>query len=109
MNNLILLLPLFGVYFGVLRPRQKAMKAQQEANRNIAVGDSVMTTSGIYATVTSIDDDVASIEISSGTVIRIDRRAIARPVPKPMKSPDALPAAKPNETPDETPNSEASA
>lgn len=104
MNNLILLLPLFGVYFGILRPRQKAMKAQQEANRNVGVGDEVMTTSGIYATVTAIDDGVASLEISPGTTIRIDRRAIARPLQKATTT-DALPDA----TSHEPPNSEAGA
>ncbi len=101
MNSLILLLPLFGVYFGILRPRQKAMKAQQDSNRNVAVHDEVMTTSGIYATVVAIDDNTASLEIAPGTVIRMDRRAIARRVPKAI--------GPGNEGLNETPNTEASA
>jgi preprotein translocase subunit YajC len=101
-SQYIVLLPLIALYFGVIRPRQKAMKLAQLANRNIEVGNTVMTTSGIHATVRSIDENVASLEIAPGTVIRIERRAIAKVIPEVP----TLPAA---HSPDVTPNPEASA
>jgi preprotein translocase subunit YajC len=101
-GQLIVLLPLFALYFGVIRPRQKAMKLLQLANKNIEVGNTVMTTSGIHATVRSIDENVASLEIAPGTVIRIERRAIAKVITEP--SPLIT-----THSSDATPNTEASA
>jgi preprotein translocase subunit YajC len=105
-GQLIILLPLFALYFGVLRPRQKAMKLAQLANKNIEVGNTVMTTSGIHATVRAIDDTIASIEIAPGTVIRIERRAIAKVISVGTELPEL--ASNPH-SPDATPNTEASA
>ncbi len=98
----IVLLPLLALYLGIIRPRQKAMKLAQLANRNIEVGNTVMTTSGIHAIVRSIDDNVASLEIAPGTVIRIERRAIAKVIPDP-----SIPIT--THSTDVTPNTEASA
>jgi preprotein translocase subunit YajC len=98
----IVLLPLIALYLGIIRPRQKAMKLAQLANKNIEVGNTVMTTSGIHATVRSIDDNVASLEIAPGTVIRIERRAIAKVIPA-----GSTPVS--THSPDATPNTEASA
>jgi preprotein translocase subunit YajC len=101
-GQLIVLLPLFALYFGVIRPRQRAMKLAQLANRNIEVGNTVMTTSGIHATVRSIDENVASLEIAPGTVIRIERRAIAKVITEPS-------TLITTQSSDATPNTEASA
>jgi preprotein translocase subunit YajC len=102
-QQLILLLPLFAVYFGMIRPRQKAMKLAQEANRNIVVGTRVMTTSGIHGTVRAIDDKVASLEIAPGVEIRIERRAIAKALS------DASETLSIDATSTDTPTTEASA
>jgi preprotein translocase subunit YajC len=102
-QQLILLLPLFAVYFGMIHPRQKAMKLAQEANRNIVVGTRVMTTSGIHGTVRAIDDKVASLEIAPGVEIRIERRAIAKALS------DASETLSIDATSTDTPTTEASA
>ena len=54
---LILLVIFGGIYFLVLRPRQK--KAQQAArgNKNFEVGDDVVTIGGVCGTVISMTDD----------------------------------------------------
>jgi preprotein translocase subunit YajC len=41
-------------------------------------GDEVMTTAGIFGTVTAVEGDVVSIEISPGTVMRVARAGIGR-------------------------------
>lgn len=74
---LILLLIPFAMYFFLIRPQRKRMREQQELQRSIEVGDEVITTSGIYGTITGesgegrfwleIDDDV-QIQIARAAV-----------------------------------------
>jgi len=55
------------------RNRQKQAQALQAS---LAVGDEVLTTSGMYATITAIDDQVVTLDPGDGTALRFDRRAI---------------------------------
>jgi preprotein translocase subunit YajC len=52
------------------------MRMQQE----LAVGDDVVTTGGIYGTVTEIDDDygIVTVEVAPDTEVRFARAAIAQ-------------------------------
>ncbi len=83
-NPLALFLPLIlmgGVfYFLLIRPQQKRSRAQQALVNAVEVGDEVMTTSGIFATVTEMDDDegTVTVEIAPGTRIRMVKSGIAR-------------------------------
>jgi len=82
-NQLVAFLPLLliGVvfYFLLIRPQNQRRRAQMEMQSSIEVGDEIVTTSGIYGTVTDIDDDfgIVSLEVAPGTEIRIARAAIA--------------------------------
>lgn len=79
---LILIVPMVGLYFLLIRPQQKRMKAErakaEEVRRNVSEGDEVITTSGIYGIVTAMDDEDVWLEVAEGTEIRIARGAIAR-------------------------------
>jgi preprotein translocase subunit YajC len=85
-NPLVSLLPLLLIggafYFVLIRPQQKRAKAQAALVRSVEVGDEVVTTAGIYGTVTDIDDDtdVITLEIAPGTEIRMVRAGIGRRV-----------------------------
>ncbi len=61
-------------------PRQREMRRHQALVAALAVGDPVMTGSGIYGTLTALDDDLAWLEVAPGTVIKVARRAIAAKV-----------------------------
>ena len=78
----LLLLPL--LYVALILPQRRRQKAQQALISAVGVGASVMTTSGMYGTVTSVDDDVVGLEIADGVVIRIAKRAIARSIDSPV-------------------------
>jgi preprotein translocase subunit YajC len=67
-------------YFLLIRPQQKRARAQRALVSSIQVGDEVMTTGGIFGTISEIDDDEGTItvEIAPGTRIRMVRSAIAR-------------------------------
>lgn len=82
-NPIVAFLPLLliGVvfYFLLIRPQNQRRRAQMEMQSAIEVGDEVVTTAGIYGTITDIDDDygIVTLEVAPGTEIRLARAAIA--------------------------------
>jgi preprotein translocase subunit YajC len=74
-----LLLIVVAVYFVFLRPRQRQMKQQRQMQSNLAVGDEVMLTSGVYGFITGMEDtsDVVWVEIDDDVQIRVTRAAIS--------------------------------
>ena len=72
---LILLLPFLMLVFIIVsqRRRSQQVRALQES---LAVGDEVLTTSGLYGTIVVLDDTVATLDVGAGTTLRYDRRAI---------------------------------
>lgn len=72
-------------------PQQRRMKAHQALVSRLAVGDEVMLTSGLYGTVTAVDDDQLRLEIAPGTVVRIARGAVARRLGDEAEAPPPAP------------------
>ncbi|MET0133494.1 MAG: preprotein translocase subunit YajC [Kibdelosporangium sp.] len=63
------------------RKQKRAMQQQQELQNSITVGDRVMTTSGLYATVDNADDDATvDLEIAPGVVTTWLRAAVREKV-----------------------------
>lgn len=77
---LIVLLFLF-VYFGPIRKQQRAARSAAHLQSQLGVGDEVMTTSGLYATVVAVDDDILRLEIAPGVTVAWARAAIRPPRP----------------------------
>jgi preprotein translocase subunit YajC len=83
-SSLVAFLPLLlmGVvfYFLLIRPQQRRARAQRELLRSVRVGDEIVTTAGVFGTVTAIDDeaDVVTLEIAPGTRIRMARAGVGR-------------------------------
>lgn len=66
------------MYFLILRPQQKRVKAHQEMVKNVRRGDTVVTNGGLVGKVTKvIDDDQLEIEISDDVRIRQMRAMLA--------------------------------
>lgn len=59
-------------------PQQRRLRAHQAVVARLEVGDEVMATSGLYGTVTELDDEVVHLEVAPGTVVRLARAAVAR-------------------------------
>ncbi len=68
------------MYFLMIRPQRRKMRAQAALQSQIEVGDEVMTTSGMYGFVTLIEGDIAWLEIDDNVQIRIARQALQRRV-----------------------------
>ena len=75
--GILLLIP-FAMYFFMIRPQRRRMRETQELQRSIEVGDEVITTSGVYGTITGEDGDSRFwLEIDDDVQIRIARAAIS--------------------------------
>lgn len=66
-------------YFFIIRPQQKKAKEENKMRESLRIGDKIVTTSGIFGSVTQIDDtkNVISIEIAKNTNIAIYKTSIA--------------------------------
>src|SRR5437764_7471313 len=79
MGPLLVLILLFVVmYAAMIRPQQKRAREHQALIAAVEIGDEVMTTAGIFGTVTSIEGDVVGVEICPGVVMRVARAGIGR-------------------------------
>lgn len=79
--GLELLLPLMIVALIALMVLQgskqrKALRALKEMQDSLTVGDHVLTTSGLHATISSIGEETVVLEISPGVRTQWDRRVI---------------------------------
>jgi preprotein translocase subunit YajC len=72
---LIFLLPVALIAFMVFSQRRR-QRETQNLQAGLSVGDEVCTTSGLFGTITAIDDTVVTLEVSPGVTVRFDRRAI---------------------------------
>jgi preprotein translocase subunit YajC len=88
---LLIIVFIFGMYFLMIRPQQRRNRELQQMQASLGPGAEVMTGSGIYGTVTDIDEDegVVGLEISDGVTIRVARAAIARVISAPDVEEDA--------------------
>lgn len=63
---------LFGImYFLMIRPQQKEQKKKDLMLSELAVGDTVLTTSGFYGTIIDISDDTVIVEFGNNRNCRI--------------------------------------
>ena len=64
-------------YFLLIRPQQKKAKAHRALLANLQKGETVVTSSGIYGTITGITDTVVTLEIAEKVRIKVSRSAIS--------------------------------
>ena len=62
------------MYFIAIRPQQKEKKKMQELMAGVAVGDSVLTSSGFYGVIIDLTDDTVIVEFGSNKNCRIPMR-----------------------------------
>ena len=65
------------MYLVLIRPQQQRVKAQRALVSSLSVGDEVVTIGGMLGRIVTIDDDVATVETTPGTILRFRRTAIA--------------------------------
>lgn len=82
MFMLLMLAVLALLFFMMIRRSRKAMKSQQEQRASLRPGMEVMTTFGLYGTITEVDhdDNKAVMELSPGQFATVHLQAIGQVV-----------------------------
>lgn len=90
-ENLLLLILLGVLVFMMFSRTRRQQREAQQVQAGLAPGAEVMTGSGLFATVISVEDQVVVLETAPGQRSRWDRRAVARiiaPVPAEPSPPE---------------------
>jgi preprotein translocase subunit YajC len=69
---------LVAFYLLILRPQRARARMAQQMRARLAPGVDVLTTSGIHATVSSVEDDIVVLEVAPGVNVRFASAAIGR-------------------------------
>ncbi|HLZ38066.1 MAG TPA: preprotein translocase subunit YajC [Mycobacteriales bacterium] len=92
MEQLTTLLPLILLaavfYLLILRPQRVRQRQLAQTQSALAPGARVMTTGGLYATVSAVEDDAVLLEVAPGVVCRYVKPAVARVLEQPTAHSD---------------------
>ena len=102
MTPILFLVLLLGLaWFLLIAPQRRRQQAQRQARETVDPGDVILTAGGIYATVREVREADLDVEISPGTIVRLDKRAIAVVVEPAEAEAEPEEAAVPDEEPSE--------
>jgi preprotein translocase subunit YajC len=78
---IIMVLMLAVMYVLMIRPQRQRQAQQQSMIDGAEVGDDVLTTGGIYGTISQAEGDDIVVEIAQGVTVHMTRRGIAAVLP----------------------------
>lgn len=83
-NPLINLAPIVAIfiifYFLLIRPQQQQQKELEVMLKNLKAGDKVLTSGGLYGTITGFKGDDLEVQFSQTVKLTVARSAVARVV-----------------------------
>jgi preprotein translocase subunit YajC len=65
-------------YFLLIRPQQKQAKQHREMIASLKKGDKIISTGGLYGTITGLTDDFVTMEIAPKVRVKISRASISK-------------------------------
>jgi preprotein translocase subunit YajC len=65
-------------YLLLIRPARRRSQRAREFQSALAVGDSVMLTSGVFATIVDVEGETVRVEVAPGVVLRVLRGAVGQ-------------------------------
>ena len=68
------------IYFLIIRPQNKRMKAQREMIENLSVGDEIVASGGLVGSILKISDNFLTIRSNYSELI-IQRSSVSRVLP----------------------------
>jgi preprotein translocase subunit YajC len=74
------------IYFLMIRPQQKRQKQEKEFEKNLKVGDKIITKSGIHGKILELADDTVVIETMAGR-LKMERSAISLELSQKLNTP----------------------
>jgi preprotein translocase subunit YajC len=76
--SIVMLVAIVGIfYFLMIRPQQKRAKEHKNFLENLKKGDKVITSGGLYGTITGITDDAITIEIAEKVRVKVEKGTVA--------------------------------
>ena len=109
MGYLIIIVVLFAVmWLFLVRPQRRRQVQQSRMQDTLEPGDEVLTAGGIHGTVEQVEDDIVHVEIAPGTVVRLDRRAIAGVAQEPEDEDETVDEPEPTPHPEQATHDDAS-
>jgi preprotein translocase subunit YajC len=78
---IVMVLLLVVMYVLMIRPQRQRQREQQSMIDGAGVGDDILTSGGIYGTITRAEGDDVVVEIAEGTSVHMTRRGIAAVLP----------------------------
>ena len=82
MQFVIIMALMLGVmYVLMIRPQRQRQAQQQSMLDNAGVGDDILTSGGIYGTITQVDGDDVVVELAPNLTVHMTRRGIAAVLP----------------------------
>ena len=77
------LIILFGVfYFMLIRPQMKRAKEQRAMIAALNKGDEVLTNGGILGRIDELGEQIVSLEVAPGVIVKLRRDAVSAVLPK---------------------------
>jgi preprotein translocase subunit YajC len=81
MPTLVMFAAMFAIfYFLMIRPQQRQKSERERMLRAIKRGDRVVTSSGLFGTVTNLSDTTVTLRVADQVKLDFERGAIARVV-----------------------------
>jgi preprotein translocase subunit YajC len=81
MPTLVMFAAMFAIfYFLMIRPQQRQKQQREQMLRAIKRGDRVVTTSGMFGTVTNLSDTTVTLRVTDQVKLEFERGAIGRVV-----------------------------
>ena len=78
MGGFLILIVVFGAaWLLFVLPARRRKLSHAAMQDSIAVGDEIITAGGLHGTVKAFEDDIVKVEIATGVVATLDRRAVA--------------------------------
>lgn len=71
-----ILLLFAGMWFLIIAPQRKRQKQHEQMIADLKSGDDIVTSGGIYGTITNVKDDCFVVRIADNTKIEISRNSI---------------------------------
>ena len=66
------------MYFVIIRPQQKELKAKEEMIAALKKGDKVVTNGGFIVVVYKVEENFFSVKMNDNSIVKITKDAIAR-------------------------------
>jgi len=77
-SPIVMMVVIFAIiYFLIMRPQQKKQREHQDLLRNLKKGDRVVTLSGIYGTISALDEKIVSLQVDGKVRIKVSRQSVS--------------------------------